>query len=83
MWVLAAINFDNPTLLGIAALLSAMGGIASTIAALRKGRSEEYEHALEQLKMTRAEAEELAAELHKRKMEHPDEGEHDTGSDGG
>jgi hypothetical protein len=66
-------TLDNPTLLGIAAVISAVGGIASTIAALRKSRSEEYEHALKELKETRAEAEQLAEELHRRKMEHPDE----------
>lgn len=61
------------TLLGIAAVVSAIGGIASTVAAIRKGRSEEYEHALEELKLTRAEAESLASELHRRKMANPDE----------
>lgn len=82
MWLLA-VNVDQPTLLGLAALVSAIGGIASTILALRKSRSEEHVQCLEQLKETREEAERLAAELHQMKMEHPDESEHDPDGGGG
>lgn len=71
MWVLA-LSTDQPTLLGIAAFLTAIGGVASTIMAIRKSRSEEHEKCLEQLKEARAEAEALAKELHERKMK--DEG---------
>ena len=59
---------QGATLLGIAAVISAVGGLASTMMALRKSRSEEHEHALEQLKECRAEAERLAQELHRLKM---------------
>ena len=61
---------DQPTLLGIAAIISALGGLASTIFALRKSRTEEHEHALEQLKECRAESERLAKELHELRMKH-------------
>jgi len=59
---------SGPTLLGAAAIISAVGGCASTIVALRKSRSEEHEHALEELAKCRAESERLAAELHTLKM---------------
>lgn len=59
---------DSPTLLGAAAVISATGGMVSTILALRKSRTEEHEHALEQLAECRAEAERLAKELHDLKM---------------
>jgi hypothetical protein len=59
---------DNPTLLGIAAFVSAIGGIASTIMALRKSHEEEHQQCLDQLKQTRVEAERLAQELHALKM---------------
>jgi len=62
------VQLDNPTLLGIAALVSAIGGIASTIVAIRKARSEEYEECLQRLKEARDESERLAEELHELKM---------------
>jgi hypothetical protein len=62
------VTLDNPTLLGIAAVVSAVGGTASTIAALRKSRSEEHEHALVELAKCREESERIAAELHEIKM---------------
>lgn len=68
MNLVLAITLDNPTLLGIAAVISAVGGIASTIAALRKSRSEDEQLCLERLKKAREEAETAAAELHERKM---------------
>jgi hypothetical protein len=68
--VLAALDPDvpGPTLLGIAAIVSAVGGVASTIMALRKSRSEEHEHALDELARCRAESERLAQELHDIRM---------------
>lgn len=72
MWELAAIDFNSPTLLGVAAVMTAVGGIASTIMAIRKGRSEEEQQLVERLKETRAEAERLAKELHDIKMRDTD-----------
>ena len=57
-----------PTLLGIAAIVSAIGGIATTIMALRKSHDEEHEACLERLKEARADSERLAAELHELRM---------------
>lgn len=62
-------TLDEPTLLGVAAVVSAVGGVASTVMALRKTRSEEQELCLERLKKARAEAEQVAHELHERKMQ--------------
>jgi hypothetical protein len=61
-------TWDEPTLLGIAAVISAVGGIASTIMAIRKSHSEEEQQCLERLKEARVEAEASAQELHERKM---------------
>jgi hypothetical protein len=58
----------EPTLLGIAAIVSAVGGAASTVLALRRSRSEEHEQCLERLKEARAESERLAQELHELRM---------------
>jgi hypothetical protein len=60
---------DQATLLGAAAVITAMGGVASTIMALRKNRSEDHEACLQHLKEARAEAERYAEELHALKME--------------
>jgi hypothetical protein len=57
------------TLLGLAAIISAVGGIASVIAALRKNRSEEHVECLEKLKASREESERLAQELHELRMQ--------------
>jgi C4-dicarboxylate-specific signal transduction histidine kinase len=65
--VLLAVD-TGATLLGVAAIISAMSGIVSTIWALRKSHDEEHERCLERLKEVRAEAEQSAAELHERKM---------------
>jgi hypothetical protein len=56
------------TLLGIAAVVSALGGIATTILAFRKSHDEEHEQCLERLKTARSEAEAMAAELHELKI---------------
>ena len=66
MWVLAV--EQGATLLGVAAIISALGGLVSTIIALRKGRTEDHEKCIKNLQETRAEAERLAAELHEIKM---------------
>jgi hypothetical protein len=64
---------EQATLLGIAAVLTAIGGLASTILALRKNRSEEHETCLLHLKEAREESERLAEELHRLKMERENE----------
>jgi hypothetical protein len=56
------------TLLGAAALVSALGGIASTILAIRKSRDEEHEACIKRLKEARQESESMAAELHELKI---------------
>ena len=56
------------TLLGVAAIISAMGGIASTIFALRKNYAEEHQQCLDRLKAAREDAEKYAAELHELKL---------------
>jgi hypothetical protein len=69
--VILALEGD-PTLLGVAAIISAIGGIVSTVWALRKSRREEHDKATEEmrvrLKECREESERLAAELHQIKM---------------
>jgi adenine/guanine phosphoribosyltransferase-like PRPP-binding protein len=60
------------TLLGIAALISALGGVVTTIIAMRKAGSEEHQACLDRLKEVRADAERLAAELHEIKMREAD-----------
>ena len=67
MGLLAAFDLAA-VLLGVAAVVSAVGGCASTILALRKNRDEEHEKCLERLKAARADAEAAAGELHERKM---------------
>jgi hypothetical protein len=56
------------TLLGVAAVVSALGGCISTILALRKTRDEEHEACLERLRAARAEGERLAGEVHSGRM---------------
>ena len=67
------------TLLGIAALLSALGGILSTVWAIRKGRKEERESLTEtyreRLAASREESEKLAKELHDLRMRRIEEGD--------
>jgi formiminotetrahydrofolate cyclodeaminase len=62
----------EPTLLGAAAIVSALGGAVSTIWAVRKSKHETQEKAIEdclaRLAETRAEAEKLAEELHELRM---------------
>jgi hypothetical protein len=69
--LILAISGD-PTLLGVAAIISAVGGVGSTIWALRKSRREEHDKVTEEmrtrLKECREEAEKLANELHEYKM---------------
>jgi hypothetical protein len=56
------------TLLGIAAVISALGGAFSTMLAIRKSNDENHQQCLENLKEARADAEKYAAELHELKM---------------
>jgi hypothetical protein len=70
--VILAFIFDNATLLGIAAVITAISGIISTIFGSKKARRDERaaneELCLERLKAARKEAEEAAMELHQRRM---------------
>ena len=70
-------SIEQPTLLGIAAILSALGGILSTVWAIRKGRRDERDKEREdcrkRLTAARQEAEQLAEALHSLKMEKFDE----------
>jgi len=61
------------SLIGIAAFITAIGGVASTIMALRKSNSEDHQQCIENLKACREESEKLAAELHKLRMERESE----------
>jgi len=74
IWTPFAVS-TGATLLGIAALISALGGFASTMLAIRTSRHEERAAGLEQLTAReeelakcRATSEELARELHKVRM---------------
>lgn len=58
----------TPTLLGLAAVVSAIGGCVSTVLALRKATSDEHEQCLERLREARTESEKMAAELHALRM---------------
>lgn len=64
--------WNDPTLLGLAAVITALSGVVSTIVGTRRARREAREKAeeecLQRLKKTRAEAEAVAAELHELKM---------------
>jgi hypothetical protein len=64
---------DDPTLLGLAAFVTAIGGMATTIVAIRKSHAEGEADCRKKLAEARAEAEKLAAELHERKMREADE----------
>jgi len=63
-------------LLGLAALITAIGGVMSTILASKKARREEKikndEECLQRLKAARAEGEAAMGELHRIKMKHPE-----------
>jgi uncharacterized protein YlxW (UPF0749 family) len=60
------------TLLGVAALVTALGGVLATILGARRSRREERDKAeqdcVQRLRETRAESERLAEELHRVKM---------------
>ena len=58
------------TLFGIAAVISALTGLATTILALRKSRNEEQEECLRRLRETRVESEQVAKELHALKVKY-------------
>lgn len=63
----------EPTIFGIAAAISSLGGVALAWASHRAGRKtaqrEAEKEVHDQLLAARAEAEQLSAELHKLKME--------------
>ena len=56
------------TLLGFASLMTALAALGSTVMALRKNRSEEYEKTAERLRDCRIEVEKLSRELHELRM---------------
>ena len=62
------------TLLGLAAIITAIGGIVTTVLAHRssgrEARQKAEEECVERLRNVRAEAEGLAEELHRIKMKH-------------
>jgi len=70
---------EEPTLLGVSAIIASCGGILSTMIGARRARREEHEKADEEcrqrLAAARQEAEALAAELHTRRMRDFDESE--------
>jgi hypothetical protein len=59
-------------LAGVAAVLVAISGIVTSVIALRKAKQEGDATCHEQLKMSRAEAEQYAQQLHKIRLEHPE-----------
>ena len=59
---------NSPTLLGLAAIISAVGGIFSTVAALRQSHREVHVQTRDELRKCRAECEQYAKELHELKM---------------
>jgi hypothetical protein len=58
----------NATLLGVAALVSACGGIISTIVGVRQGKKSGAEECQEKLRAVEREAEELSDQLHEQRM---------------
>ena len=70
-------DISQPTLLGVAAFIAAIGGILSTVIGARRARREERDKSDElcrkRLRETRAESEELADALHKLRMSHHSE----------
>jgi hypothetical protein len=62
----------TPTLLGVAAFITAICGIVTTVLAFRKSRSEQSEELRDNLEAARAHEERLAYELHEVKMAHPE-----------
>lgn len=71
-WPLIGTVFDEPTLLGLAAVLTSVSGAVTTIVGVRRSRKEAKDKADEQcrerLRNTRAEAENLADALHHLRM---------------
>jgi hypothetical protein len=63
------------TLLGFASLMTALAALGSTVMALRKNRSEEYEKTSDRLRDCRIEVEKLSAELHELRMREIHRGE--------
>jgi hypothetical protein len=63
------------TLLGFASLMTALAALGSTVMALRKNRSEEYEKTAERLRECRKQVEELSSEMHDLRMKEIARGE--------
>jgi hypothetical protein len=57
---------------GVAAIIVAISGIITSVIALRKAKQEGDETCHNQLKQSRAEAEQYAQQLHKIRLEHPE-----------
>jgi len=66
------VTFTTPTLLGIAAMLSAIVGVVTILLAIRKSRTEESEELIQNLAESRATQEQMAKQLHEIKMKHPE-----------
>jgi hypothetical protein len=69
---LLAIDWEEVDFVGIAALLTALGGLVTTVIAHRQGKKEQQskseEDCYERLKAVREESEGLAQELHELRM---------------
>ena len=63
------------TLLGFASLMTALAALGSTVMALRKNRSEEYDKTADRLRECRIEVEKLSRELHDLRMKEIERGE--------
>jgi hypothetical protein len=68
------------TLLGFASLMTALAALGSTVMALRKNRSEEYDKTADRLRECRIEVEKLSRELHDLRMKEIERGEPPTAS---
>jgi len=77
MFVAAESNpgVTEATLLGFASLMTALAALGSTVMALRKNRSEEYEKTADHLRECRIEVEKLSQELHEYKMREIERGD--------
>jgi len=71
------VDFGEPTLLGVAAIIASITGLVTTILGVRRARKEERDRSEEscrdRLRVARLEAEEAAAKLHELRMQILDE----------
>jgi hypothetical protein len=72
---LAVDPVTEATLLGFASLMTALAALGSTVMALRKNRSEEYDKTADRLRECRTEVEKLSRELHDLRMKEIERGE--------